>query len=100
MRRGKFEPSIIPQAPYGEWKELGPLQQGVFNLYTTNSPRAHSLKEGDAELRKHRLDFPAAALGARLYARAIKPHLLELAAALDAEGLKAEGLAIKPFSLE
>ena len=100
MRRGMFDPGIIPQAPYGQWQELGPLQQGVFNLYTTNSPRAHSLKEGDAELRKHRLDFPAAAPGARLYARAIKPHLLELAATLGAEELKAEGLAIKPFSLE
>ena len=100
MRRGMFKPSISPQAIYGEWHELGPLQQGVFNLYTTISPRAHALKEGDAELRKHRLDFPAAASGSRLYARAVKPHLLELAAAPDTTQLADEGIPIQPFPLE
>ncbi len=83
MRRGQFEAGIAPSATYGEWRELGALQQGVFNLYITNSPRAHALKDGDAELRKHRLDFPAAVQGARLYARPAKPHLLELATALN-----------------
>ncbi|MDH1815611.1 hypothetical protein [Comamonas aquatica] len=100
MRRGMFEPSIAPQAAYGKWQELGPLQQGVFNLYTTQSPRAHSLKEGDAELRKHRLDFPAAAPGARLYACAAKPHVLELVTALNTDELQAPGLSIISFALE
>lgn len=100
MRRGMFEPSIAPQAAYGKWQELGPLQQGVFNLYTTQSPRAHSLKEGDAELRKHRLDFPAAAPGARLYACAAKPHVLELVTALNTDELQAPGLSISSFALE
>ena len=100
MRRGAFEPGIAPQATYGEWRELGPLQQGVFNLYTTSSPRAHSLKEGDIELRKHRLDFPAAPPGARLYARAVKPHLLELTAALDTAELTGMDISVKPFPLE
>lgn len=100
IRRGLFEPGIAPGASYGEWHELGPLQQGVFNLYTTNSPRATALKDGDAELRKDRLDFPAAAAGSRLYARAVKPHLLELAAATDQAALADEGLVIKHFPLE
>lgn len=100
MRRGTFEPGIAPQATYREWRDLGPLQQGVFNLYTTDSPRAHSLKEGDAELRKHRLDFPAAVFGARLYARATKPHLLELTAALDTTELTGAEVSIKTFPLE
>lgn len=37
---------------------------------------------------------------ARLYARAVKPHLLELAAALNTAELGAEGLTVKPFALE
>lgn len=87
MRRGAFEPSIAPNATYGKWMELGALQQGVFHLYITNSPRAHSLKEGDGELHKHPLDFPAALANSRVFARAVKPHLLELAAAPDSGAL-------------
>lgn len=100
MRRGMFEASITPQETYGEWRDLGPLQQGVFNLYTTCSPRAHILKEGDAELRKNRLDFPAAEPGSRLYARAVKPHLMELAAALDSAELTGAEVSVKAFLLE
>lgn len=100
MRRGQFEAGIAPNATYGEWYELGPLQQGVFNLYITNSPRAHSLKDGDTELCKHRLDFPVAAQGERLFARAAKPHLLELATALNVAELQTDGLAILPFALK
>ena len=100
MRRGTFEPGIAPQASYGEWQELGPLQQGVFNLYTTKSPRAQSLKEGDIELRKHRLDFPDAEPNSRLYVRAIKPNRLELTTALAKDALKGEGLVLRGFSLE
>ena len=39
------------------------------------------LPEGHPELKKHRLDFPAAPANARLFARAVGPHLLELAPA-------------------
>ena len=99
LRRGRFEPVIAPNMAYGEWRELGPLQQGVFSMYVTSSPRAHSgLSEGDVELKKHRLDFPAAPAGSRLFARAIKPHMLELAAAPDIAAL--EGAAVTAFSLE
>lgn len=99
LRRGRFEPVIAPNATYGEWRELGPLQQGVFSMYVSSSPRAHTgLSEGDVELKKHRLDFDAAPVGARLFARAVKPHLLELAAALDTTDL--EDAAVIAFSLE
>lgn len=98
MRRGQFEPGIAPGAVYGEWRELGVLQQGVFNLYTTSSPRAHALKEGDPELRKHRLNFPAAAAGAHVFARAVKPHAMELAAAPDKAALG--GVVPLSFRLE
>lgn len=82
LHRKTFDPRLFPGAPYGEWHELGPLQQGVFNLFVTNSRRAHiGLTEGHPELKKHRLDFPAAPANARLFARAVGPHLLELAPA-------------------
>ena len=101
LRRGRFEPAIAPNVAYGEWRELGALQQGVFSLFVTASPRAHNgLPEGDPELRKHRLDFPAAQPGARVFARAAKPHLLELAAAPDLASLAVEGLDIKSLPLE
>lgn len=86
--RGRFEPRLSPGAAYGQWHELGALQQGVFNLIATMSPRAHQgLPEGGPELTKHRLDFPAASAGARLFARAVSPHMLELVPALDLETL-------------
>lgn len=89
LRRGRFEPVLVPNIAYGEWQELGPLQQGAFNLYFSSSPRAHTgLSEGSSELKKHGLSFPAAAPGARLFARAMKPDLLELSAALDAAAIE------------
>lgn len=80
LRRDRFQPLISPGANYGEWHELGPLQQGVFNLYASTSPRASSgLAVGDPELKMQRHDFPAASSGALLFARATAPHTLELA---------------------
>lgn len=99
MRRGSFEPIVEPNQEYGKWIELGPLQDRVFSLYVSSSPRARNgLNEGDAELRKHRLDFPAAPPGSRVFARAVKPHLLELAAAPDQATL--EGVVVMTFPLE
>ncbi|MGV8804232.1 MAG: hypothetical protein ACWA6Y_04645 [Polaromonas sp.] len=84
LRRKNFEPTLSPGATYGRWQELGPLQQGVFNLFVTTSPRAQAgLPEGHPELKKHRLDFPAAPAEARFFARATGPHTLELVAATD-----------------
>ena len=99
LRRGRFEPVIAPNVTYGEWRELGPLQQGVFNMYLSSSPRAHiGLSEGDVELKKRREDFDAAPPGARLFARAVKPHVLELVAVADISQL--EGAAVRTVLLE
>ena len=99
LRRGRFEPVITPNMAYGEWLDMGPLQQGVFSMYVSSSPRARDgLSEGDIELKKHRLDFPAAPAGSRVFARAVKPHLLELAAAPDLAAL--EGATATKFPLE
>ncbi len=91
MRRGQFQHQVQPDSPYGQWQDLGLLQQGRFHLYTTASPRARSgLAEGDAELRLHALQFPAAPAGATLFARPARPGVLELACAADAAELEAE----------
>lgn len=99
LRRGRFEPVLSHGAIYKEWQELGPLQQGVFNLFATTSLRAHQgLSEGHPELKKHRLDFPAASPGSKLFARATSPHELELAAVLDKSDLASS--AVAKFVLE
>lgn len=84
MRRRQFDAALTPSASYGLWHEIGPLQEGIFNLYTTRSTRAHTgLSDGDAELTKHRLEFAAAPVGAKLYARACSPHSIELLAVAE-----------------
>jgi hypothetical protein len=86
-------------ATYNQWHELGPLQQGVFNLFATTSPRARNdLPEGHPELKKHRLDFPAAPAGSKLFVRAVSPHVVELAAAPDISALDCS--AVTKFVLE
>ena len=91
LRRDSFAPTLKPGAAYQAWTELGPLQQGVFNLFVTKSPRAESgLREGNPELKKHRMDFPAAPANARLFGRPVAPHTLELAAVLEASALDAD----------
>ena len=97
LRRGRFEPVIMPNVTYGAWQELGLLQQGVFSMYVSSSPHS-GLSEGDVELKKHRLPFDAAPVGARLFARAVKPHLLELAAAANTADL--EDAVVTTFNLE
>jgi hypothetical protein len=78
----------MPGVNYGHWQDIGPLQEGVFYLYASTSPRAHEgLLEGDPELNMHRLDFPAAPSGARLYARAVSPHAIDLCAILNPDEL-------------
>ncbi len=80
VRRGRFEPVLTPSVPYGEWHELGPLQQGSFALYATQSPRAHSgLEVGNAELLKHPLSFPEVPEGCHLFVCAKAPGKIRLA---------------------
>jgi hypothetical protein len=104
LRRGRassryFEPVLLQGAVYNQWHELGPLQQGVFNLFATTSPRARNdLPEGHPELKKHRLDFPAAPAGSKLFVRAVSPHEVELGAAPDISALDCS--AVTKFVLE
>lgn len=101
LRQGHFAPVLSPGAEYGAWEELGPLQQGVFNVYVTVSPRANNemgLAAGDAELKKYRFDFPAAPMKGRVFARPTGPKKLELVAVANREALN-EHLAPKELIL-
>ena len=87
-RREEFSPVLTPGSVYQQWHLLGPLPQGVFKLCFSSSPRAHAgMRLGDTELRVDRLDFPAAAPQDKLFARAIGPNSIELAAAMDETSL-------------
>ena len=99
-RRDQFTPVLTPDSEYLQWHELGMLQHGVFNLFATTSPRALSgMNEGDPEIKKYRLDFPSAATGAKLFARAKSPSTIELTTATDErnidETMKIEELTLK-----
>jgi hypothetical protein len=99
MRRRQFDPVLMQGAAYGTWSEIGALQQNVFNLYVSASPRAHKgLPEGDPELNKYRIEFAAAPADARLFARATGPNTIELVAALDQNSIDDVGKKILNLS--
>ncbi|WP_188630737.1 hypothetical protein [Oceanisphaera marina] len=82
LRRNQLESALTPDSGYQQWHELGPIQQGVFYLYHSNSSRtAIGLKKGDPELKMQRLDLHEANEGAKLYARATAPNQIELISA-------------------
>ncbi|WP_052165420.1 hypothetical protein [Aquaspirillum serpens] len=101
MRRGQLESKLSPRSSYGTWHEIGRLQDGVFYLSATNSPRAHTgLAEGDPELKVQRIDFPAAPAGGRVFAKAVAPSVLHLAAVLEESDLDKEGLDVRTLNLD
>lgn len=99
LRRRQLEPVLSPGAGYGQWHEVGPLQSGVFNLYVTASPCAHTgMQEGDPEMTKYSFDFPAAPVDARLFVRPTGPNTLEMAASPDQASLT--NCAVETLTLE
>jgi hypothetical protein len=78
-----LDPGRQPNHP-----QFDPLDFQERHLFATTSPRAHNdLPEGHPELKKHRLDFPAAPAGSKLFVRAVSPHEVELGAAPDISAL-------------
>jgi hypothetical protein len=86
-RAGSFQVGINQGAVYGEWRELGAPRERVFNLYHTQSPRAHTgeLRIGEAGLYKLRLDFAGNTSGKRVFGRAIAPNEIEICTAAARE---------------
>lgn len=101
-RREEFTPVLDPRTAYKRWHLLGPLPQGVFKLCYSVSLRARNgMRQGDAELRIQRLDFPNATPQDKLFARAIGPTTIELAFATDEATLFARSdLPHQTFDLE
>lgn len=89
-RREEFTPVLDPRTAYEQWHLLGPLPQGVFKLCYSVSLRARAgMRQGDAELRIQRLDFPSATPQDKLFARVVGPSKIELAFASDEAALVA-----------
>ncbi len=59
IRQRKFQVRMAQGGDYGVWQELGIPSEGVFNLYHTQSPLAHTgeMRQGEAGLCKKRLDL-------------------------------------------
>lgn len=88
--RGKFTPGLQQGDIYGTWKELGVPRDGVFNLYHSQSPKAHTgeMLEGDSGLYKRRLSIAGNHQGHRIYAKATGPHQVQLCSASSLEALQ------------
>lgn len=91
VQRGKFSPGLQQGDTYHTWKELGVPRDRVFNLFHSQSPRAHSgeMLEGETGLHKRRLSIAGDHQGHRVYAKAIGPHHVQLCTASSLEALEA-----------
>lgn len=102
LRQGRFQVGITQGSEYGVWHELGVPSEGVFNLYHTQSPRAHTgdMKQGEPELLKHRLDLFGNLKGKRVFARITGPASIELCTASSIEDIELGACEnTTPFSL-
>ena len=91
IHRKKFQVGIHRNASYQEWHKIGVVVEGVFNLFHTQSNLAHSgnMEEGHTELYKKRIDFAGNSNGHAVFARAIKPNVIELCTAPNQEAVTA-----------
>lgn len=83
IRQGKFQAGIQQGGEYGGWYELGVPSERVFNLYHTQSPRAHTgeMAQGEQGLYKKRIDLAGRCDGHKVFARITGPALIELCTA-------------------
>ena len=91
IHRKKFQVGIHRNASYQEWHKIGVVVEGVFNLFHTQSNLAHggNMEEGHTELYKKRIDFAGNSNGHAVFARAIKPNVIELCTAPNQEAVTA-----------
>lgn len=89
VQRGKFSAGLQQGDSYGAWKELGVPRDGVFNLFHSQSPKAHTgeMLEGETGLYKYRLAIAGDHQGQRVYAKALGPHQIQLCTAASPEAL-------------
>lgn len=90
IRQGKFQVGIAQGSAYGQWHEIGVPSEGVFNLYHTQSPHAHSgeMRQGEPGLYKQRLDLLGSLRGQKVLARVAGPTTIELCTAASLEAVE------------
>lgn len=92
IRQRRFHPSLLQAAPYNEWTEIGPVgEDGIFKLFHTQAARAleNTIPLGDPALLLQTLYLTGTATGQHLFARAIKPHIVEVCTAASLDAAKA-----------
>lgn len=89
VRQSRFQPGLHQADAYQVWKEIGVPRDRVFNLFHTQSPKAHAgeMCEGEPGLYKMRLDFSGETQGHRVFARPLSPSRIELCTAASADAL-------------
>lgn len=94
LRQGVFQTAIAQGSEYDVWHELGAPSEGVFNLYHTQSPRAHAaeLRQGENGLFKHRLELSGDLRGQRIFARIIGPSSIETCTSISLDEIKKDAL--------
>lgn len=96
IRQGKFQVGLNQACPYDQWHEIGMPRDRVFNMYFTQSPRAHTgmMSEGENDLFKRRIDLPGNCIGKRIFARAITPSEIELCLASSIQEITAKNFDV------
>lgn len=90
IRQGYFQVVVAQGSDYGQWHELGAPSEGVFNLYHSQSPQAHTgeMKQGEPGLFKKRLDLFGNLKGQRVFARIVGPSMIELCTATSRQAIE------------
>lgn len=91
VQRGKFVAGLQQGDSFETWKELGVPRDRVFNLFHSQSPRAHTgeMQEGETGLYKHRLSIVGDHEGHRVFAKAVGPHQVQVCTASSLNALQA-----------
>jgi len=91
VQRRKFVAGLQQGDAFETWKELGVPRDRVFNLYHSQSPRAHTgeMEEGETGLHKHRLSIVGDHHGHRVFAKAVGPHQVQVCTASSLDALQA-----------
>ncbi|MBF0399429.1 MAG: hypothetical protein HQL90_01535 [Magnetococcales bacterium] len=75
LKRGRFQPVLMQNDPYGEWRELGSPTRRAFTLVYSSSPRSvfGELERGVSELREKTVTFKSGTEKKRLFVQAVAP---------------------------
>ncbi|MBF0459765.1 MAG: hypothetical protein HQL87_00065 [Magnetococcales bacterium] len=89
LKKGCFQPVLLQNDPYGEWRELGTPTRRAFTLVFSTSPRSvfGALPRGTPELREKTLTFRMGLERKQLFIQAVAPTSVEICLADSLEQL-------------